>query len=618
MNINSSDIFLIGINFIIIFFSAFSLFLPCVLVWGKNFAVKFAVPLSIAIEIIIGYFFYSANLLRFFPATYFALIIVINTLAVLVLLRNKKIQLKKILSSITLSRVLSFILLLIPILYTRYYYSLTNIAAGNEDSYGHISFLNQLLEHGYIQQAYYAPGFHLFLYPLTSFLDVSQIYRFAGPAIGLLILLSFFLLFKDIFRSNLSKIIFVLLFCAPVFNGLILTTIGFWSTVLSFFFIAILVYIASKPKPFSDKTLILVYLIITIASSISVPYIFIQFIPVIFIIYFVSNFVFSKSIYQAFLKKLFLISATGLILAFGHVYFQTKIINRGGGFPQVSITNYSDNISFLILRERYDGLNSSNPFINNYIFPIYNNGIEIISPKMVRLPWQLVSIKTYVWVVASLIFLLLSMKKRKNKFIYSFFLFNLLFGLIQITGIFESTLYRGRIGFYFLFFSVLGVTYIFDYINRKKIIALALIVILFTYSLVNPPAFQHGYCVDPINFVYNELNKNPNQQLIVLSNQDRIRVLSDRIMSYPLLPKYLDLQSENNLIYIIVDKKLCYTPPSKEEIDTDVNLKLFNNDYYGNLQKLYEINRDLKSSKSFSSYKLLRENDNIEIYQRNN
>lgn len=604
-----SIIFILAYLFII----GFSMYLPIFYLFrNKKLALKFSIPLSISCEIIFGYIFYNTGTIKIFPTIYLILITLINVILLIKLNLNLTIKFN------SWKNILPATLIIISLVYTRFYDSILNISPGNIDTFNHALFLKDLASIGYIGNTYYAPGFHIFLFPFYSFFGITSLYRFAGPAIGLLIILSILFLFIDIFKKRESVFLMLLLFSIPLFNDLSMQTISFFSSSLSFIFFATILYLLIHHNEFSDNIYFIFFLLLIFALSITVPYMLIGIISTIgvFFLYLFAN---KQKKYSLFVFKLLIIASFGLLVAFGHVFLQTKILHpKENGFPKIPIINTEKETVSVTNNYTNSYLSNKNIFINKYIYPLYTSGIDILKIKKIRRIDSIISAGAYVWIIISFFAFIYSTKK-KNETLLIISFFSIIYGIITQSGILEMSYYKGRNGWYLMLLSILGASFIFDiiYKNKYKNIFMILFIILFFYSFTSPPIFYREYFIEPFN-IANKIKQNfPNQKIQFITNYKEISLLSNNFSIKPLNPSSLELNTSINNQFLILNKKYFYPDPTKYHLllTGDKNFQVFRSIQNRKEQEQKKTNDLINNSDKFNSYKIYYENKNIIIYE---
>jgi hypothetical protein len=639
----------------ILLISSFALFLPLTVFLGKNLATKFVIPASIAFQIIFGYIFYSMNLAREYPLFYLLFILGINIWSFWQLkLKNtsKKISKGKIIATCIVPMILFGI-----IIYNRFFDSFSTVAPGEIDTYNHLVFLKDLIRDGILSFPQYAPGFHLFIFPLTFFTENSEIYRFTGPVIGIITSLSLFLLLRDIFKSLYSRYLLLVILCLPIFNQLFLQEIGFFSTSLSFIFIpALIAIIANDEKAHKDENgcqlrLLAIFSIITTALSLTLPYLYIQYLPALSILVLIA-FIFKKYFNPDYIKHLLIIliiSIIGFILCFGHVYLQTKILKRATDFPGMELT-YIEN-GEIVTTNNYQmsepdpnnngstsasGTGKTNLFktkIDNalaelkqqeffvsYVAPMSNVAWNALIIKNVREPKDLLSMGAYLWIILSIVLIPISIV-RKNKIFYTISVFSLIFGVATQFGILELTTYRGRSGWYLMLFTLIGGAFILDWIIAKKIdrhkFILPIIAVLGIIGFVKPPTYYRPYYTSPYEVVKDIVSKSPTASVNIITRDNHISVVSKNISTENLTEEKIKEPCARNICLIIIENKLLSVDPvlSQQASSLDKNFEFFTKQQSDLKSKNTALIEKIKIMPEFKSYELYWEDNNLQIYK---
>lgn len=617
---NIGNFFGIITIFIILLFSGFSFYFPLFKIYkSPEIALKFSIPLSISLEIIFGYFFYSFGIVHLFPIAFLIFILSLNIYSFRALNFELAIIFKNSFKKIRGSYL--YLLLIVPLLYSRFFDSVTNVAPGNNDTFNHLNFIKDLVNHGFLNNPYYAPGYHLLLYPLTFFVSYENIYRFAGPVVGCIVILSIFLLFKNSFKHSLSKIIFIALSCLFVFNQFSLQTISLFSSALSFIFVACFIYLISKPKELSEKSLIIFYFILTTSLALTVPYLFVQLIPVALIIYLFSHF--SKKdmlkISQHFFFKILIISIVGFFISFGHVYLQTNIIRKNIGFPKINTVN-SDGSLGSNYQSEFTNISpklTQNILISKYALPMIEIGLDIVKVKNIRPANTILGAGAYVWLAISIFLLIYSIRKN-DTLLFGLASFSIIFGISTQTGILEMSFYRGRAGWYLLMFALLGSTFIFDifYKTKYQIPSMIFILISSFSAILFPPHFYRPYFNDSFAFAYQIKNKFPNQKINFVTNHRELSLLSENFSTNPLKIDYLQKDKNFDQQFIILDNKFFFADPvlSQSASSADKNFALFKEEQLEDRSLLENDINDVKNSPLFENYFSYFKNNNVSVF----
>ncbi|MFA5995933.1 MAG: hypothetical protein WCW27_01560 [Patescibacteria group bacterium] len=650
--ITSSDILSIIIILLVLFSSGFALFLP-LWWWLKNYraALQFVIPISLAIEILFGYVFYCFRIVHWFPLAYIGVVAVINIIIGIVL-RHKIIQFWQQLSKLHWLTLLVGLGVIGVLVYTRFYDALTVVAPGAVDTYNHTIFLNDLNKLGYLHQIFYAPGFHLVLYPLLKILPTVILYRFVGPVLGLLIIASLYLFIRDIFKHTVTKYVTIILLILPVFNQLTLVTISFFSSCLTFIFFTAFIFLLAQPKQLSYWKTIILGVILTLALAIIVPYLYVQYVSAVglcFLVAVVAKKYFGWK-YVRFLLVFVLLGGLGLAASFGHVYLQNKINkNQTAGFPEIPVVVRQKNktvtqnnktkvppatktgkvvtsqeypwwsVSKDAWQARYNKLSASD-FWQKNIMPMLVTGQDLLQAKNVRSFSGMLAIGSYLWIILACVITGYATKK-KNKLMVIIGVFSVLFGVATQTGILEMSIYRGRSGWYLMWLAVLGAAYLFDIIYHKRLNILIVIfgILACLAGVLYPPVFYRNYFADQFTVAAMIKQEYPNKQIIFISNQKELLILSPDFILAPFNIDSLEKQNGDftNEIILILPKKFYNLDPvlSAQALSTDTGYVNFAIEQAMNEKNQTQLVAEIKAHPKFSHYKLYWESDDIAAYR---
>lgn len=617
------SIYIFGI-FILLTMMSFSFYLPLrQLIKDSDIVLALVIPISLSMIISIGYIFYLTPFINFFPLFLIVFLIILNSLF---FIKHDNIKF-----TITSKAVFPSLFVLIPVIFTRYYDSIVNIIPGNNDTFNHIYFLLDLDRIGYISSSYYAPALQLIFYPIFKLLPISEIYRFGGPTLGIITLLSLFLILRNVVKHQLSLIFFILLSCLPIFNQFTLQSISFFTSALSFIFFVTIIYILGMDKLINAKLRLFLLLIINIAIALSVPYLFVQLIPAQFILLCLII-VYKRKFSSEYIKIIsycLALCILGFAFAFFHIVLQTKLLGRGtqGSFPMIPITTNSDgrlvitdNFNFKENNYNIKKILSANPFASRYLLPMYNTGYELQKIKNIRKPDNIVAIGSYIWIILSIPLIFFSLRI-KNNYLFIISIFSIFFGILTQTGLLEMSIYRGRVGWYLLLLCLLGSTIVFDELIKNRTIQyLKLIcIILLPLSFFDPPKFYRPHYTDSYDFAY-YLNQNieKNKKVYFIARDQQLALLSDRFIIKPLeLNSFQTLTKQSN-VYLIIEKFYKIADPvlSQRAYSNDKNYKEYFIAQEKETAMFNEYNELILNSEEIRSYQLIKETDTLKIYQR--
>lgn len=612
--------------------SGFAFLLP-LYIYLKNFklALELSIPVSISIEILTGYLFYTFGLIRIFPLVYLLFALTINFV---IAYRTKLIKkIKRVRLRANWKTIIPIILLIVSIILPRFYDAARNIAPGAIDAAAHALYVIDLNLYGKLGFASYPPGFHILVFPLSQIIGIVDIYRFTGPVIGVITMISLYLLLRDRFKNRYLPYFLILTFGLPVFSVLTLQTISFYPTALTFIFLPALVFALTRPEDFSDKKILLFYAIVTSALAITVPYLLVQLIPAIGFLLLIAS-LSKKALpegYPAFIFKAFTISLCGFLLAFGLVYLQNTISDRTdvGNFPQITIaesqgsdlditTNTEKSASFLERHRWLENIIGNNKIIKNYLLPMIMTGSDIILPKDIRSLGNATSLGAYFCILASLLLIYLGIKKKMPGFLVLGCLI-VIFGLATQTGILEMSTYRGRSGWYLLLLTPIALVYFFDTYLKKIPITLVRVtlILLILAPVINPLTFYRGYFTEYFTEAENISRQFPNQKILIITAERRAIAVSENFTYRQLDPDLIEDVCQFDQCFIMLENKYFEVDPvlSQKSIATDRDLKKFKAEQ-AELKKYHNSVVDaVKNSKNFSKYKMYWENENLSIYK---
>lgn len=611
------------ILFCLVFIACFALYLPLLAATkNKRIALKYAIPFSVSIQIIFGYFFYLAGEIKFFPYFYLLFLLVSNIIAL------KKVGVKTIRLKPNIG-IIVWTILVIPLLYTVFYFALTNLAPGHPDTYFHIYFLNDIKSYKYISQAFYAPGFHILTYPISLLIKDNILYRFSGPVVGSFVILSIFLLFKDKLKNNISRYLLLFIFCLPVFGLLILQVVGFWPSSISFIFFSSFIALLSNSEELRTREKYTLYGIFTFALSLSVPYLYVQYIPILILFVLFNLFLKKDYSYKKCLFRYLLISIIGFCISYTHVYLLTQVINKNGTFPQIPFVTEENNIlvtkigrdNITITGDSYISM-LERKIVENKVFeanvlPLIGAGQDILSLKGF-VPFGRQSIKTYGWILLS-IFLATFFWIKKDRFGFTIFFFCSFYGLPNISGILELDSYRGRAAWYFILLAMIGIVYLFDlcYQAKYKNLVIVIFLVFCGWSFYSPPMYMKYLCTEIFSEVRDIINRYPDQDLIFYTDNYQINLLSKKVSTIPLDNKTFIDFPENKYVFVVFEKRYCDSAPNniKNALSNNKGFQLLEQDTAKKHRLQQQQIEKIQNNQNFNNFKLFWENEDYSIYK---
>lgn len=617
---------------LVLFASGFALLLPLyAYLKNLNLSLKVCIPLSISLEVLIGYVFYTFGQAKNFPLIYLLFILLINI--VLAFKLNLIEKIKKTRFKFNWQAAVPVFLVIASIVYSRFYDAILNVAPGAIDTRAHAQYILDIDLYGRLTCTYYAPGFHILIYPLSKIVEMVNIYRFTGPVLGIITMLSLYLLFKDFFKNKLSLYLLILAFPLPVFSILTLQTISFFPTILTFIFLPLLIYALIRPKELPTQKHLLFFAVTVSALALTVPYLLVQLIPAIILLNIIALAaikILSRE-YLAYLSKISVISIFGFLLAFGHVYLQNTVTKETelNNFPQITIAEAQDS-GFVIssnldkasrLLENQEGflkIISKNTVVGKYFIPMMMTGEDTVSVKNVRPLDSIMSAAAYLWIIVSLIMIYLGIR-RKDHILLVFGSLILVFGLATQTGVFEMSMYRGRSGWYLLLFALFASIYFLDKVVKKipRIISFTLLAVLLIVPFVKPPTFYRGYFTEYFTQALLISRQFPNQKILLISGDGRAVVVSKNFVYDEFKPSSITETCDFDQCFLIFANKFFEVDPIKSQstLAIDKDQKDFRAQW-AVLAETYKENIEaIKNSPNFSKYRLYWANENLSVYK---
>lgn len=661
-----SNLLVIFIISFVIGVSCFALYFPLVLLWRKGkHIIALTIPLSLSIEILVGYVFYSTELMQWFPIWYGMVVGLLNVYALVRLQQLHLFSWPRRQWDQWWRYGLGVVALAIPILYTRFFDAFVYVAPGNNDTYNHIYFLNDFERVGYLSSPFYAPGFHIILYPLKFFINDADLYRFTGPVLGSFIFLAIYLILRTRWQQWTVKMMWVLFMTFPLFNQLTLQTISFFPSALTFIWFVAFIYLVSRPDGLSRRSIFICYAINACALALTVPYLFVQYLPVLFIFtgilwwqrkHFPAGYV-SVLIYFC------LITLVALAVGVGHVFLQTRIIRHTiDAFPEIPIVETSgDQIA---IRSNYKSANEydiieaatdlepttpstvdsnqlvdvvtvpddssmdteqrwwqtfkQKPLVANNVLPIIEVVKELLRVKNIRSGNSLLGLGAYIWILLSVGLFVYGLRS-KLPWLSLVALGSLVFGISTQTGILELSYYRGRSGWYLLLLAQLGAASIIDLWYRPKWRKWLYggLILLYVGSFMSPPVFYRPYYTEPFT-VAKQLELNfPNQTVHFITDIWQLVMVSENFTTASLTASSVQNAPETAERFMIMEKESFTVDPvlSQQAYSTDTSFVEFTN-----RQKVLHDNvetamTEIKQLPEFSDYVIYWENEHIIIYR---
>lgn len=636
MNINSGDILALSKIFVYISAVSFTSYLPILAILrDRAKAIRLCIPLSWSIQILFGYCFFIFGAVNIYAFVYFPLILAANVTSYIIIKKRKD-------KIVTPSKKSKWFYLLLTLellvgLYYRFYDSIKFVAFGNPDAMAHLSMLRGIVSKGFTRNGFYPPGFHILLDPLAHLVNIYAVSRFTGPIIGFITLIGIYFLLKDRVKQSTSIFLMAIL-SFPLLEKFIIQTIGFFPTALTFILFAALIYLLVDTK-ITFKQHLTLNLIIVLALSITVPYLFVQYLLFLVFLLFVVAATYKKraAIFSPLIKKI-LISIVVLVIgfsaAFVHVEIQTRLLHRGSGFPEIRTLKQADgellvssNYSYQekIKLECANNINSlkkriiCNSFYSSMIAPLVNTGLDLIKIKNILPTKTLINTLSYLVTLISLPLIFISIRKRKLELL-AISASTFCFGVLTTTGFFEMSDYRGRSGWYFSLLAVFLLVEIFDLLKdflwqkTLKYCVISAILLSSVYlAIYKPMIFPRLFYPEIFNITSRILLEHPGSAAII-STRSNLASLSPSLTGL----EYNDSSLKNDypLAIVILEKKQfdedevykgIVFAHNREAEKSDPNTLRQKDDEYTRTQSIL-------NSQELSHYKLYFENENIKVY----
>lgn len=597
---------------LLVLLSSFAMYLPFrALIKDKAISLRYAIPFSLSVEILFGYIYYCTSTMSYFPICYLVFALFLNILAYVKL---KPIILTKI--SVNIGILLVLIISVLALLYTRYFDSFSFVGPGGNDTYAHLVFVKDLINPGFLRNGFYAPGFHIILMPIAKLIPFSDLYRFTGPAIGIVTLISFVLLFRDYLKNKILLLFLLALLALPVYNQFTLQTIGFFPSSLTFMYFVSFIFLLSDKDNEKRRANLFIFSIFTFALALTVPYLFVTILPAFLIIFFIVLIFrnkFNKK-YPFYLFLINLILILGIFVSFGHVFLQSSILKRFSGInlPTIEVTITEDvKITDKLANKEYSPKVIAN---NSLLNSIVGTGYDILRVKNIRPVNSILGIGAYLWMGFSFFLIVYGLRK-KNSILLIVAVLGVFFGLCTQTGMFEMNNYLGRSGWYLLMLSIFGSVLFFDQIYSKKMTnwLLAVCLILLITSFFFPPQYYRPYYDEEFKTISQIAKQHPNDSITLITNNKQLAIVAENITAQHFLPDFL---RNDNPVLIIENKFLRPDPVLSQRVtSTDKEFIEFNKAFEIEKENLkYNIER-IKSNKDFKSYRKYFENDDFAVYE---
>lgn len=648
-----TDLYAVGVIAVYIAICSFAWWLPLTALWKNGqLALRWTMPVSFSIQILVGYAFYSAGFMGWYVPVYGGIVLLAQVL-VLTLWRKRLLELPK------LPRLSPWYwgmagLAIVVVVVTRLYDPLTTLAPGNNDSLNHLRFLYDLYDLGHLSNTYYAPGYHLVFAFLTELLDQVAVYRWIGPVTGIALASGIYLFVQAYVKQPMVRWLYVIASSSFFLQQWVLQTMSLFSTALTFLYIFAFLTLLSDTAMMFRRRLGL-FSLLGLALALTVPYFFIQFFFVSFGLLVVSG------IWRKTLAWKQLLAYTGIIVVcimvgVGHVYFQTRVLQRGGGFPEIPIistdtnqvttlkSNYDDSVTErptttssvviepitvsttpIVTEENFTDrmltrLSEALPYslYQQQLRPLVTTAVDVIKIKQFRPLNSVLSIGAYVWIGMSLL-MLISGLRQKSIWWVTMSVASLVYGWAIQTGSLELSFYRGRSGWYLLWLALYGSILVFDRLYRPSWRWPVIIggLILAVTAVIFPPQFYRPYYEEVFDASYEVVTQVNGSRAAIITRQPLLALLHQDAVVLPYdVSAVTTLPGSEKNRYIIYEKDFFSVDPllSQQGLSGDADFSTF----YQN-QKLYksaldQTNAAILAAPEFADYQVVWENEHIVIY----
>lgn len=411
---------------------------------------KLYVVASPFIFIIFGFFFKIINLTYLYKWFFLLLLVIVSLLT---FSRSKKEQ-PNLRKKIKINYIYTVITLIL--IYYLFYDALTHLSIGFIDSY-QTNIQNKSLINN---STAYQPGFGIILSPIYSIFDPSYVLNYFGSAIGVVL----YLFVSVIYSYNNLKIwyTFVLISLMGIFNEVVKVIIGLTANTLSFLAIALLISISIIWSEENKRYLIPLAGLILIATGITAPTLSVYlFAPILIIL--------SINYIKRLNNKLFLLflifNSFGLLLfvinqiistiqkstsmaVYGSILFETAATVAQVAVPTAKEESPSGMSPFAT----YYGILTDYLFYDSANLRTVNTLLDLGS-------W-------FVWVASLIVLIGIVFGMLDSKYLFTIILL-VTFGFSTLTGVFDLSFVKGRVGWYFLWVFLLATSYLIFYIHSK-------------------------------------------------------------------------------------------------------------------------------------------------------
>lgn len=586
---------------------------------------QLTVPISWATQILIAYVCYSTWTLHIYPWLFLLVVTTVNSASVIILAQRGQLRLPK--QHPTSLVLVTWTLPLGVLLFSRLYDAIAFVSPGNPDAFAHMGMLQQLAQTGRLANSYYAPGFHLLLFPLTAVVPLFAIVRFSGPIIGILSTLAILVMLWSRLRSLEQQLFALAIFCFPVFNRFLLQTVGFFPSALTFVILSGFLFVFSDAH-LTPRVRYAAATLMTLMLAVTVPYLFVQYILAAGAVV-IAAFLSKPQSTIAFRKRtslLLAIALVGLAASAGHVYLQTHVIAKQGGFPDIPTIEYGEQgittgsnytaTSFHFLDVAFGRYQLYQAFAK----PMISTGRELLSVKYPLPLNQPLTLLSIAWINFSAFLVGIALRKRDH-LLFTVAVMTVLFGLATITGLFEMSYYRGRSGWYFSELIIMSCIILVAYIPRSVLRQRSLIILASTIviaSIARPIVFPR-LAYPELYTLANSLGKQfADQSVYIVTDEANSARVRSNLTSLSLEPASL-ASTEPGKYFVFIQKRpfpvtrVLGSIIFSAQKDTTLANPSFETDLEATERQKAKT---LMDNSYFGGYSLFWENDNIAVYER--
>jgi hypothetical protein len=260
---------------------------------------------------------------------------------------------------------------------------------------------------------------------------------------------------------------------------------------------------------------------------------------------------------------------------------------------------------------------ANNRLIQSYILPSLMTGKDVLKVKNIRPLNSVLAIGAYLWITICILSCYYVVKKKKMELLLVI-PFSVIFGLSTQTGFLEMSTYRGRSGWYLLFFALIGVLYFIDSVIDKipKKLSYTLFLIIFIADFLSPPTYYRDYFIEPFVQALAIGKRFPNQKILFITNEKKVIIVSDQFYSQPLALESLGDKCQYDKCFLIFEKKFLTVDPilSQKALAVDKDFKQFKSGQDRLKSQQEATTAALMSSPNFDRYQKYWEDENIAIY----